>query len=121
MLCEHQGHRWADCRRFLESLSAKVHPTPLSIDALVSMFQDFYTKAEASISTHIAAISSRLSRERSSAIATKTNISRKSSPSGRSASSGDLQMLSASEILDRRKSRHLLQLKKLALEEAVER
>ena len=84
------------------------------------MFQDFYTKAEASISTHIAAISSRLSRERSSVAAAKTN-SRKSSPSGRSVSSGDQQMLSASEILDRRKSRHLLQLKKLALEEAVER
>jgi hypothetical protein len=84
------------------------------------MFQDFYTKAESSISTHIAAISSRLSRERYSVNTAKTN-SRKSSPSGRSVSSGDQQMLSASEILDRRKSRHLLQLKKLTLEEAVER
>ena len=92
----------------------------MSIDALSSLFQDFYTKAETSISTHMAAISSRLSREQSSTATAKTN-SRKSSPAGRSVSCGDQQMLSASEILDRRKARHLLQLKKLALEEAVER
>lgn len=111
-----------DVSRFLDSLSAKVHPTPLSIDALASMFQEFYTKAESHITTHIAAISSRLSRERSSSVSKKSN-SRKASPAGRSisASSVDQQMLSASEILDRRKARYQLLLKKLALEELVER
>lgn len=111
-----------DVSRFLDSLSAKVHPTPLSIDALSSTFQEFYTKAESHIATHIAAISSRLSRERSSSVSKKSN-SRKASPAGRSVSGSsiDQQMLSATEVLDRRKTRHQLQLKKLALEELVER
>ncbi|KAK6497331.1 hypothetical protein TWF481_011745 [Arthrobotrys musiformis] len=39
--------------RFIESLSAKVHPAPVSIDLLSTMFQDFYEKTSTAISTHV--------------------------------------------------------------------
>ncbi|KAF2425313.1 hypothetical protein EJ08DRAFT_736774 [Tothia fuscella] len=113
--------------RFLESLSAKVHPTPLSVDALSELFQDFYVRADSHIATHIAALSSRLSRGKSPApsvasVASRASASsrtRTDSPSRKA--SGDQQMLTASEIISRKKARRLLELKKAALEEAVER
>jgi hypothetical protein len=104
--------------RFLESLSAKVHPSPLSIDGLSDLFQDFYTRASSHINTHIATLSSRLSRQDSG------------SPSGRSAPStgsrkgsenAEQQMLTATEVVDRKKARRQLEVKRAALEEAVER
>ncbi|KAF2097268.1 hypothetical protein NA57DRAFT_41928 [Rhizodiscina lignyota] len=117
--------------RFLESLSAKVHPTPLSIDALSILFQDFYIRAEAHIATHIAALSSRISRDKSPAPSASSKGSRGNGKSGtatpsRNRSSSDAanqeqQMVSASEILDKRKARRILELKRIALEEAVER
>ncbi|KAK3703780.1 hypothetical protein LTR37_014226 [Vermiconidia calcicola] len=114
--------------RFLDSLSAKVHPTPLTSDALSDLFQDFYERAAASISTHIANLSSRIGREKSP---TPSNSSKSSgraragsgakrSESSPSYSSGG-EMLTASEVADRRKARRLLEAKRLALEEAVER
>ncbi|TID25277.1 hypothetical protein E6O75_ATG04482 [Venturia nashicola] len=113
--------------RFLESLSAKIHPTPLSIDTLSEMFQDFYIKADSHIATHIATLSSRISRREKSptpSVASRTSTSskaaaRKETPSRKV--SGDQQMLSATEIADRKKARRLLELKKVALEEAVEK
>lgn len=116
--------------RFLESLSAKVHPTPLSIDALSGLFQDFYTRAASHISTHIATLSSRISRENatpppsSKSTTTSKPISKPGSSTSRKG--GDIlgseqQMLTASEIFDRKKARRLLELKRIALEEAVER
>jgi hypothetical protein len=101
-----------------------VHPTPLSVDALSDLFQDFYTRADSHIATHIAALSSRLSRGKSPApsVASRTSASskiRNESPARKA--SGDQQMLTASEIADRKKARRLLELKKTALEEAVER
>jgi hypothetical protein len=101
-----------------------VHPTPLSVDALSDLFQDFYTRADSHIATHIAALSSRLSRGKSPApsVASRTSASskiRNESPARKV--SGDQQMLTASEIADRKKARRLLELKKTALEEAVER
>ncbi|TKA65568.1 hypothetical protein B0A49_06744 [Cryomyces minteri] len=115
--------------RFLESLSAKVHPTPLTIDALSNLFQDFYTRAESHISTHIAILSSRLSREKSSGSATPPeapkgggkNVSASGKASPADTSGGEQQMLTASEVTDKRKARRLLELKRTALEEAVER
>lgn len=113
--------------RFLESLSAKVHPTPLSVDQLSDLFQDFYARANSHIDTHIATLASRISREKSPA----RSISSKTSAKGRSragsgadrspADTSGGEMLTASEITDRRKQRRLLEIKKLALEEAVER
>ncbi|OCK86304.1 hypothetical protein K432DRAFT_341383 [Lepidopterella palustris CBS 459.81] len=115
--------------RFLESLSAKVHPTPLSIDALSELFQDFYNRAASHISTHIAILSSRISRESSAPPASSKGASSKtsskpgptSSHKGNDAPSGEQQMLTATEIHDRKKARRLLELKRIALEEAVER
>ncbi|KAK5169386.1 uncharacterized protein LTR77_005361 [Saxophila tyrrhenica] len=116
-------------QRFIESLSAKVHPTPLTADALSNLFQDFYERAAASIATHIASLSSRIGREKSPAPSNSSKASMKgraragsgakrteSSPSN---SGGE--MLTASEVAHRRKARRLLDLKRLALEEAVEK
>ncbi|KAK7512634.1 uncharacterized protein IWZ02DRAFT_462205 [Phyllosticta citriasiana] len=98
---------------FLESLSARVHPTPIAINALAELFQDFYIRAYSSIDTHIAALSTRISRHGST-----TSLSSKSS---RKTGGPEQQMLTPTEIADRRKARKLLELKRTALEEAVER
>ncbi|KAK7534038.1 uncharacterized protein J3D65DRAFT_669738 [Phyllosticta citribraziliensis] len=97
---------------FLESLSARVHPTPIAINALAELFQDFYVRAYSSIDTHIAALSTRISRH-GSTTSLSSKISRKAGP--------EQQMLTPTEIADRRKARKLLELKRTALEEAVER
>ncbi|CAO2658229.1 Nn.00g059520.m01.CDS01 [Neocucurbitaria sp. VM-36] len=107
--------------RFLESLTAKVHPTPPSADALADLFQDFYTRASSKINTHIATLSARLTSD--------TFVSKKTSaPSSKPASirkgsdpSGEQQMLSATEMADRKRARKSLEAKRFALEEAVER
>ncbi|KAH7078164.1 hypothetical protein BKA63DRAFT_410920 [Paraphoma chrysanthemicola] len=107
--------------RFLESLTAKVHPTPLTIDNLSDLFQDFYTRASAKINTHIATLSARLT---SDAYQVKKNSAPPSRPGSirkGSDHSGEQQMLSASEMTDRKKARKSLEAKRLALEEAVER
>ncbi|KAI5238887.1 hypothetical protein E4T43_07107 [Aureobasidium subglaciale] len=115
--------------RFFKSLSVKTHANPLNIDTISELFQDFYEQAESHISTHIATLSTRLSREKSPSHSAATNAlgntlkSRKQSaeqavsPNGQ----GEQQMLTASEVADRRKARRDLEIKRLALEEAVER
>lgn len=118
--------------RFIESLTAKIHHTPPSIDRLSEIFQDFYVKAASLISTHISALSSRQYREASpiSAVSSKNPI--KDARRLRSVSSKDpaeylekpapeQQMLTPQEISDRRKARRLLEQKGVALEEAVEK
>ena len=116
--------------RFLDSLSAKVHPTPLTTDALSNLFQDFYERAAASIATHIASLSSRIGRDNSPAPSTSSKASatkgRARAGSGAkrlesSPSNSGGEMLTASEVAERKKARRLLELKKLALEEAVEK
>ena len=113
--------------RFIESLAAKVYLQPPTADVLSELFQDFYIKAGAHISTHISALASRLNRE-SSPVVTPTNI--KNKPPDKKASVDTLgtsgrasaqQMLTASEVTERRKARRMLEYKRLALEEAVER
>ena len=109
--------------RFLDSLSAKVHPSPLTADALSDMFQDFYGRAAERIGTHIASLASRIGRDMGSAGSSKqsgraragSNAKRNGSP----ASGGE--MLTADEAARRKKARRLLELKRVALEEAVER
>jgi hypothetical protein len=114
--------------RFLESLSAKVHPSPLSAESLSDMFQDFYNRASSHITTHIATLASRLSREASASPAktppTSSGSGRAGSLNSRKGSDdvgSEQQMLTASEIVDRKKARRLLEVKRAALEEAVER
>lgn len=115
--------------RFLKSLSVKTHANPLNIDTISELFQDFYEQAESHISTHIATLSTRLSREKSPSrsVASKASnatlkgrkqsADQNASPNGQ----GEQQMLTASEVADRRKARRDLEIKRLALEEAVER
>ncbi|KAL8823995.1 MAG: hypothetical protein Q9191_005383 [Dirinaria sp. TL-2023a] len=118
--------------RFLESLTVKAHNTPPSIERISQRFQDFYMEAESPIATHINALSARQARDSSPSpsISSKTSVSAKERV--RSSSSGDSlaaaegakleqQMLTPQEISDRRKARRLLEQKRLALEEAVER
>ncbi|KAJ4305386.1 hypothetical protein N0V90_000917 [Kalmusia sp. IMI 367209] len=104
--------------RFLESLSAKVHPSPLSADRLSDLFQDFYTRASAKINTHIATLSARLT---SDTFKKASASSRPGSIRSASGESGEQQMLSATEMADRKKARRLLETKRASLEEAVER
>ncbi|KAF2761371.1 hypothetical protein EJ05DRAFT_536155 [Pseudovirgaria hyperparasitica] len=104
--------------RFLESLTAKVHPTPLSVDTLSDMFQEFYTRASSQIGTHIAALASRIGRETRSS---SGDVIVGSHPKMTRTSSSGSEMLTPSEVTDRRKARRQLELKRVALEEAVER
>ncbi|OJD12277.1 hypothetical protein ACJ73_09383 [Blastomyces percursus] len=118
--------------RFIASLSAKVYSTPPSIDRLSDLFQDFYVRAAAHISTHVSTLASRLNRQPSSPSQSQT--SGKGQPDPLSNSSGhkdsqkgseklttDQQMLTAEEVAEKRRARKILQYKGHALEEAVER
>ncbi|MCJ1306680.1 hypothetical protein MMC25_000323 [Agyrium rufum] len=107
--------------RFIASLTtAKVYATPPSIDRLSEIFQDFYAQAENHISTHIQALSSRMQRDSSPA----PSISSKASGNSRTSSrprGAEQQMLTPNEVYDRRRARRLLENKRVALEEAMER
>ncbi|GAB7362000.1 hypothetical protein MBLNU230_g2036t1 [Neophaeotheca triangularis] len=111
--------------RFLERLSAKVHQAPLNADALSELFQDFYVRAEQQIETHIATLSSRIGREKTPSKAPPKSSAQKRAGSTRgdspSSTTSGGEMLTPSEVADRRKARRLLDLKRVALEEAVER
>ncbi|MCJ1464160.1 hypothetical protein MMC07_002773 [Pseudocyphellaria aurata] len=116
--------------RFIESLTAKVHHAPPSIDKLSEIFQEFYVKAASHISTHISALSSRQYREASPNSPISKNLT-KDARRLRSMSKDTVeylekpapeqQMLTPKEISDRRKARRLLEQKGVALEEAVEK
>lgn len=118
------------CDRFLESLSAKVHPTPWTADQLSAHFQDFYERAATHVHTHIANLASRIGRSTppasSASSSSRKQIGRSRAGSGATKSSSDdlaghAEMLTASEVADRKKARRLLEHKRVALEEAVER
>ena len=111
-----------------------MHDTPPSIEKLSDIFQTFYAKAESHIAIHINALSTRHSRRASpvSSISSKVSSVAKDGKRLRASSSRDTlgslggappeqQMLTPQEISDRRKARRLLDKKKTALEEAVER
>lgn len=120
---------------FIDSLSAKVHPTPPTVDKLAILFQDFYAVAATHINTHIAAISSRQHRANSpapsvssslSSTASKirakaVSISSKERPKIPERKDSQQQMLTPQEIAERKRARKALEVKRLALEEAVER
>ncbi|KAI0455494.1 hypothetical protein F5B21DRAFT_471554 [Xylaria acuta] len=119
---------------FIDSLSAKVHPSPPNIDNLAKMFQDFYHTAAQHIQTHIASLASRQTREHSMSFASSSRASAASMLRAKAASIGtgnknktaqtqepERQMLTAEEFADRKRARKALELKKILLEEAVER
>ena len=126
-------HHIIDFCSFIESLSAKVHSAPPSVEKLSDLFQDFYVRAGLQIGTHISAVASRLYRERSPAPSkssqssitsgTRSLLSRPSDQSLKDLdrTSRDQQMLTPAEVSERKHQRRLLEYKRGALEEAVER
>ncbi|CAG8063891.1 unnamed protein product [Penicillium olsonii] len=114
--------------RFVNSLSAKVHSSPPTIDKISELFQVFYSRAETHIATHISALITRINRDlspqvpanppRGSALSKLTN--KRSQDDVRQTVSGR-QMLTASEVAEKRKARKDLENKRSALEEAAER
>ncbi|KAI0802354.1 hypothetical protein GGR55DRAFT_665928 [Xylaria sp. FL0064] len=120
---------------FIDSLSARVHPSPPNIDNLARMFQDFYHTAAQHIQTHIASLATRQTREYSfGAASSSSRASAASLLRAKAASIGtrdknktaqaqeaEQQMLTAEEFADRKRARKGLEQKKVLLEEAVER
>lgn len=103
---------------FVNSLSAKVHSSPPTIERVADLFQDFYSLAESHIETHISALASRINRDPSPQPPPKTEPKSKG---GAEEAASSRQMLTASEVAERRKARKFLSHKRVALEEAVER
>ena len=115
--------------RFITTLtSAKIYSGPLPIDKLSELFQDFYVQAESHISTHIQILSSRQYRDASPAPSISSRASARlnskaSKDSLKRVDSADTgqKMLTPNEISERRRARRLLEHKRVALEEAIER
>lgn len=114
----HFANFWGSIYSFVESLSAKVHSTPPTIERVADLFQDFYARAESHIATHISTLASRINREPSPHPPSKT---RSNSRSHAENAAPGRQMLTADEVAERRKARKFLSYKRVALEEAVER
>ena len=118
-------------RSFIASLTtAKVYSTPLSIDKLSEVYQEFYIQAESNIATHIKTLASRQSREASPtpSVSSKTSKASRLRPMNSrdtletpERAAPEQQMLTPQEVSERRRARRLLEHKRLALEEAVER
>ncbi|KAL2834422.1 hypothetical protein BDW59DRAFT_137846 [Aspergillus cavernicola] len=96
--------------RFVNSLSARVHSSPPTIERISNLFQDFYLRAESHIATHISALASRINRDPSPY-----------PPNSKDPQTPSRQMLTASEVTEKRTARKLLASKRVDLEEAVER
>ena len=95
---------WA-ADRFIDSLTQKTFPTPITITQLSEMYQDFYLSGFDQIKSYISSLYLALSSKKKAG----------------SAGGPETQMLSLSEISQKKKDRRLLGRKKLALEEALER
>ncbi|GAB0133210.1 hypothetical protein EsDP_00001623 [Epichloe bromicola] len=116
---------------FIESLGAKVHSTPPSIERLSRLFQDFYALASSHVNTHINALATRQRRIASPAPSTTSSISSAASRlRSKAASIGakdkpraeeERQMITVEELANRRRARKALEAKRGRLEEAVER
>ncbi|KAK4241675.1 hypothetical protein C8A03DRAFT_40898 [Achaetomium macrosporum] len=118
---------------FIDSLSAKVHPSPPNIDNLARMFQEFYATASSHIQTHVDTLATRQKREDAPSLSTRTSaasiLRAKAASLGtkekaKATSSGqdsEQQLLTAEEYANRKKARRALEVKKSLLEEAVER
>ncbi|KAI5864635.1 hypothetical protein GGS23DRAFT_457618 [Durotheca rogersii] len=120
---------------FIDSLTARVHPTPPNIDNLSRLFQDFYHVAASHIQTHIASLATRQMRDREASLAS-SSYSRASAASLLRAkaasfsnkekakstpSKEEQQMLTVDELAERKRARRALEQKRVLLEEAVER
>ncbi|KAI0399923.1 hypothetical protein F4802DRAFT_587242 [Xylaria palmicola] len=119
---------------FIDSLSAKVHPSPPNIEKLARLFQEFYGTAAQHVQTHIASLATRQTRENSLSFASSSRASAASLLRAKAASIGtsnktktaqtqesEQQMLTSEEFASRKQARKALEQKKVLLEEAVER
>lgn len=122
--------RWvidASAASFVDSLSAKVHSSPPTIEMISGLFQDFYVRAESHIATHISTLASRINRDASPLPPRGSRGTLQQKKNHRDAQDDPekvapgRQMLTASEVAEKRKSRKFLANKRVALEEAVER
>ncbi|KAJ5787513.1 hypothetical protein N7457_002503 [Penicillium paradoxum] len=114
--------------RFVNSLSAKVHNSPPTIEKISELFQVFYSRAESHIATHISALITRINRDLSPQTPAKaprgsalSKLSSKRSQDDVRSGAPGRQMLTASEVAEKRKARKALENKRSALEEAAER
>jgi hypothetical protein len=112
-----------------------VHLSPPSVDKLSGLFQDFYAVAATHINTHISTLSSRQHRGTSPAPSVSSLSSTASKFRAKAASinvkdrpkapfekkDSEQMMLTSEEIADRKRARKVLEQKRVALEEAVER
>ncbi|KAI1818779.1 hypothetical protein GGS20DRAFT_4551 [Poronia punctata] len=120
---------------FIESLSAKVHPTPPNIENLARMFQEFYQTAAQHVQTHLASLATRQIRDSALNVPTTSarpsaasllrakaaSIGNKDKAKAAQAQDSEQQMLTAEELADRKRARKALEQNKVLLEEAVER
>nr|XP_036586622.1 uncharacterized protein CTRU02_03210 [Colletotrichum truncatum]KAF6797179.1 hypothetical protein CTRU02_03210 [Colletotrichum truncatum] len=119
---------------FVESLTTKTHPTPLNIDDVSQLFQDFYQVASTHINTHISALVYRHNRDASPAPSTSSKVSTASRLRAKAASIGskdkpkvlpkaepEQQMITAEELANKKKARKAIEAKRGIIEEAVER
>ncbi|KAK4867742.1 hypothetical protein LT330_006705 [Penicillium expansum] len=114
--------------RFVNSLSAKVHNSPPTIEKISELFQVFYSRAESHIATHISALITRINRDLSPQVPAKSprgsalsKLSSKRSQDDVRLGASGRQMLTASEVAEKRQARKALENKRSALEEAAER
>ncbi|KAJ5907596.1 hypothetical protein N7495_000278 [Penicillium taxi] len=112
--------------RFVNSLSAKVHSSPPTIEKVSSLFQVFYSRAESHIATHISTLASRINRDPSPQAPSKSPGNPLSKLSGKIShddvrSTSARQMLTVEEVSEKRRARKALEYKRGALEEAAER
>ncbi|KAL2159548.1 hypothetical protein VTH06DRAFT_2116 [Thermothelomyces fergusii] len=119
--------------RFVDSLTAKVHPTPPNIDNLSRLFQEFYATASSHIQTHVETLATLQKREEAPPPSSRGSAasllrakaaslgSKEKSKAGPSKPDSDQPLLTAEEYASRKRARRALEQKKALLEEAVER
>ncbi|KAK1580547.1 uncharacterized protein LY79DRAFT_303687 [Colletotrichum navitas] len=117
---------------FVESLTTKTYPTPLTLDKVSELFQDFYQVASTHVNTHISSLISRHNRDASPAPSASSRVSTASRLRAKAASLGskdkpkvlpepEQQMITAEELANRKKARRAIEAKRGIIEEAVER
>ncbi|KAK1523067.1 hypothetical protein CPAR01_13920 [Colletotrichum paranaense] len=119
---------------FVETLSSKSHPAPLTIDNVSALFQSFYETASTHVNTHISSLITRHNRDASPAPSASSKVSTASRLRAKAASLGskdkpknlpkpepEQQMITAEELANKKKARKAIEAKRGIIEEAVER
>ncbi|OHE93813.1 hypothetical protein CORC01_10939 [Colletotrichum orchidophilum] len=120
---------------FVESLTSRTHPTPLTIDKVSELFQDFYQVASTHVNTHISSLITRHNRDASPAPSASSKVSftasrlrakaaslgSKDKPKNLPKAEPEQQMITAEELANKKKARKAIEAKRGIIEEAVER